>query len=95
MRDILSVIQELLCQSCGLSPDAITPHTDLRPLSCRELANLAMGCEKVFRITLQDEWVADFTCVADVILCIERELSDGQNTYAPPSDEKRDAWYYP
>lgn len=94
MHEILTIVGNILSAITGTPPESIRPETDLRKLKFAQLATLVMACEKHYRIAISDEWAVEFTCVQDVIDCIQREIKDGRDDYIAPTDKQRTAWYY-
>lgn len=57
----------------------ITPETLLTKaagVEALQLAKLVMECEGKFKIIIHDEEVHTFTCVKDLVIYIEKALSD-------------------
>lgn len=94
MNDIFIVISNAISIVTGLPPESIRPDTDLQKLKFAQWATLIMVCEKHYRIEIPDHWIVDFTCVQDLMDCIQREKADGRTDYSSPSDDQRISWYY-
>ncbi|MEA4897911.1 acyl carrier protein [Bacillota bacterium Meth-B3] len=88
-------IRRMLAEIQGVDEELIGPTTRLwRAVDAISLAQLIVGCERRFRITIDDERVCEFARVKDLSDYVDRRVADGQDDYAPPSEEARAAWYY-
>ncbi len=88
-------IRRMLAEIQGVDEGMIGPATRLwRAVDAVSLAQLVIGCERRFRITIDDERVCEFERVKDLSEYVDRCVADGQDGYESPSEEARAAWYY-
>lgn len=90
-------VQRFMAGILGVAEDQIAPGTHLsreNGMDATSLAKLLLRCEGAFRVTIQDELMPDFVCVADLCDHIESLMKDGQDDYILPTDDTRTAWFY-
>lgn len=91
-----ATVKDLLSEVLGISDDLVTPGMRLnqRDINLVSLARLIILCERTFGITIHDEDIAGFECLADLIGYIDEAVADGRDGYTQPDDHLREAWYY-
>ena len=91
-----AAVKAFLAEILGIDDELVTPGMRLsgRNMSVVSLAMLVILCERQFGITIHDEDIAGFTCLADLVSYIDQAVMDGRNECAQPDDRDREAWYY-
>ena len=86
LADIISADEE------DISPKM--PLTGVNGVYPIDLAGLIIACEKEFRITIHDEDVLTFGCIADLAAYIDQMALDGLAETPERTEEDRTAWFY-
>lgn len=90
-------IVELFSEILSGDPDdmgasfSLTQANDVAPI---DVAKLAIACERVFRIPLYDEKIAEWKTLGDAFRHVEELLEEGQAEATERSEEERTDWFY-
>ena len=94
MRKIYQSVSQIMGDIMGLSPDLVSPGTDVSHLRYQEKAAAAIACEKSFHVTLEDERIDELKTVEHWVNYITERIADRNDSRPAPTDKEREAWYY-
>lgn len=94
MRNIYQAVSRIIGDIMGLSPDLVSPVTDVSRFRYQEKAAAAIACEKSFHVTLEDERIDDLKTVEQWVDYIAERVADQKEDRPAPTDQEREAWYY-
>ncbi len=70
---------------------ALTRENGVEPI---DIAKLAMACERVYRVTLNDEEIAEWHTLGDANAHVQRLLDAGDDKALARDDTDRTGWFY-
>lgn len=94
---VIHKVRRLLAEIISVDAEDIMPRMALtsgRGVTPIDVASLIIACEKEFKITIHDEDVLTFGCVADLAAHIDQMLEEGQAEPTERTQEDRTAWFY-
>ncbi len=94
MRKIYQTISQIMGDILGLTPDLVSPATDVSRLKYQEKAAAVIACEKSFHVTLEDERIDDLHTVEQWVDYITERIADREEDRPALTDQEREAWYY-
>ena len=94
MRKIYQTVCQILGDIIGLTPDLVSPTTDVSHFKYQEKAAAVIACEKSFHVTLEDERIDDLKTVEQWVNYITERVADREEDRPAPTEKEREAWYY-
>ena len=94
MRKIYQTVCQIMGDIMGLTPDLMSPDTNVSHLRYQEKAAAVIACEKSFHVALEDERIDELKTVEQWVNYLTERIASRDDGRPAPTEKEREAWYY-